>query len=104
MLMGGKPKIVEISDEQIEKIMNQSETFYKSLSEIFCPYLKAPIYFNSKGWEHLRFKSRSKARNKKEQYLRLKLVKYAPEIISKSHTLQGIWQTNEWEPQKSHGK
>ncbi len=104
MRMDGKPQGVEISDERFEKAKVNAEDVYKTLTAIPCPYLKADVHFNAKGFEHLKFKSRDKARNRMDQYTRFKLVHIVPEIIRRSHTVQGIWETNEWESQKSHGR
>ncbi len=104
MRMEGKPQSITIPDEQFEKVKSKAETAYKSAAKIPCPYLSADVHFSAKGWEHIKFKSRNKARNTFDQYVRLKLVHLAPEIVRRSHTVQGIWQTNIWETQKSHGR
>ena len=36
--------------------------------------------------------------------MRLKLLHYAPQILGKSHTLQGINETTTFERQKKHGR
>ena len=81
MRMDGKPQGVEISDERFERAKVNAEDVYKTLTAIPCPYLKADVHFNAKGFEHLKFKSRDKARNRMDQYTRFKLVHIVPEII-----------------------
>ncbi|KKU67881.1 MAG: hypothetical protein UX89_C0011G0004 [Parcubacteria group bacterium GW2011_GWA2_47_16] len=46
----------------IEKIKEEGEKFYKNLGEIYCPYLKDKVSFNTQGLEHLKFKRRERAR------------------------------------------
>ena len=104
MRMEGKPQEVSISDEHFEKAKNKAETAYKALSAIPCPYLKEDVHFNARGLEHLKFKARDRARNRFDQYARFKLVHLVPEIIRRSATVQGVWETNVWESQKSHGR
>ncbi len=40
--------------------------------------------------QHLKFKAWNKTRSIQDQYMRFKLLKYAPEVVKKSHTLQEI--------------
>ena len=78
--------------------------FYKNINFVICSYFKEKIIFNSKGLKHLRFKSDKRARPYKDQYPRLKLIKYAPEILKKSHTLQGILNIKKIESQKTNSR
>ena len=84
-------------EKDFQKIKNEAEEFYKTIGEIYCPYLKEKVVFNAKGWRHLKFKSDRLARTRCEQYARLKLLYLAPQILKTSHTLQGIWQTRRFE-------
>jgi hypothetical protein len=70
--------------------------------EIWCPYLKQKIIFNSKGKEHLKFKEKHKARLVYDQYIRMKLLKFAPIIVQDSKTLQGINETKTFELNRSN--
>jgi len=88
------------TEEDFWKVKEEKEKFYKAIGEVYCPYFKEKIKFNSKGWKHLRFKANRKARSKKDQYARFKLLYLAPEVLKQSHTLQGIWQTKGFEYQK----
>lgn len=93
-----------ISDEAFLKVKAETEALYKSQSPINCPVLKSDVHFNVDGLEHMKFKEWNKERVRSDQYFRLKFFYLVPEIIRKSHTLQGKWETKGWERLKSHGK
>ncbi|NQU82565.1 MAG: hypothetical protein HQ539_01320 [Parcubacteria group bacterium] len=91
-----------ISNQQdFQKIKEEAENFYEEIDEVYCPYFKEKIVFNTKGLRHLKFKSNRKARTMKDQYPRLKLLHFAPEILKLSHTIQGIWKTKTFEEYKA---
>jgi len=75
-------------DNSYEKLKNEAEEMYRNIQSVYCPYFKEEIAFNSKGLEHLKFKSKRKMRNRKDRFMRLKNVHLAPEIVNLSHTLQ----------------
>ena len=89
--------MIEFTDQQFKEIKERGEEFYKSLGEVFCPFLKEKVSFGAQGLEHLKFKRREKARLEKDQYMRFKLLHLAPEILKSSHTLQGILKTRKFE-------
>ncbi len=76
------------TDGNLEKIIKRAEQSYKSIGQVYCPYLKERVCFNDKGIKHIKFKSEGKARERKDQFMRLKNIHLAPLIIEKSHTLQ----------------
>ena len=86
------------------KVKNEAEKFYKTINDIYCPYFKEKIAFNTKGLKHLKFKSNRQARPGKDQYSRLKLIHLAPEVLRQSHTLQGIWQIRRFEVEKTNSR
>jgi hypothetical protein len=90
--------------EEFHRIKDKAETAYKSLPQVYFPYLACSVKFNAKGLEHLKFKALRHERSHYDQFMRLKLLHYAPEILRKSHTLQGINQTSTFERQKKHGR
>ena len=94
--------MTSFTDEQFDKLKEKSEEFYKTLGEIYCPYFKEKIIFNAKGLEHLKFKSKNHARSRGDQYIRLKLLYLAPEIIKLSHTIQGISERKVFELNRSN--
>ena len=100
MLMNGKPPKGEIEEEHFIKIKTEVEVFYKEVKPVNCPYLKKDVYFDAKGLDHIKFKSWQTARSRYDQYIRLKLFKFVPNILSKSHTLQGLYICKEWERRK----
>lgn len=50
---------MELDLSAFETVKRNGEELYKSLSEIHCPYFNEKVYFNAKGLEHLKFKTRS---------------------------------------------
>lgn len=54
-------------DEQdFQTVKSNAENFYKTISEIYCPYFKEKIAFNIKGLKHLKFKSDRQDRSEKD--------------------------------------
>lgn len=96
--------MLEFANEQFEDIKNKGEVLYKSIGEIYCPYFKEKVSFNTKGLGHLKFKSIKKARPEKDQYMRLRLIKLAPEVLKLSHTVQGIFETKKFERIRMHSR
>ncbi len=90
--------------QDFEKVRTDAETFYASISEIRCPYFGEKISFNAEGLKHLKFKSDKVARSHSEQYARLKLLTLAPQILSLSRTVQGIWHTKHFERIRMHSR
>lgn len=78
-------------------IKDKGEELYKTFVDIYCPYFKEKVYFNSHGLEHLKFIQRDKARLEKDQYMRFKLINLAPEVLKLSHTVQGVLETKKFE-------
>lgn len=92
------------NQEEFERIRDESEKLYQTLGPVYCPYLSEKIAFNAKGLRHLKFKSDQQARSHKDQYPRLKLLCLAPEVLRKSHTVQGIWKTRRFEMQNTNNQ
>lgn len=92
------------NEKDFSETKNKAEEFYKTIGKVKCPYLKEEIAFNAKGLRHLKFKSDQRARTKLDQYSRLKLLHLAPQVLEKSHTLQGIWHTKLFEAQKTNNR
>ncbi len=95
---------MKINEEKFIKEKERAEEFYKNLSSVHCPFLKEKVNFNIKGLDHIKFKRWGSNRFKGDQYMRLKLIRYAPEIIKKSHTLQGYSKTKEFERKKINSR
>ncbi|QQR50564.1 hypothetical protein IPF86_01435 [Candidatus Nomurabacteria bacterium] len=77
-------------DANYIKIKEKAEVFYKTVSEVYCPYFKEKVAFNDKGIKHIKFKSERVARDRKDQYMRLKNIHLAPLVLKSSYTLQEI--------------
>ncbi|MCG2699925.1 hypothetical protein L6274_02640 [Candidatus Parcubacteria bacterium] len=92
-------------DEQdFQKVSSDAEAFYVAIGEIHCPYFGEKIIFNTAGFKHLKFKSDKVARSRFEQYARLKLINLAPQALSLSRTVQGIWATKCFERIRVHSR
>ncbi len=102
--MDGKPLEQKISEEFFLRTKGQAEDIYKNIGKVYCPYFKEEVVFNTKGLDHVKFKSWNKPRSRFDQYIRLKLLYLSPEILKRSHTVQGVWVTKGWERRKKYGK
>jgi hypothetical protein len=49
--------------KDFEEIRIKGEDFYKTLNEVYCPYFKEKISFNTQGLEHLKFKQHERTRS-----------------------------------------
>lgn len=92
------------NQDEFEKVKDDAEKLYETIGLIYCPYFAEKISFNAKGLRHLKFKSDQQARAQKDQYPRLKLLRLAPQVLNKSHTLQGIWETKQFERNKENSQ
>lgn len=79
---------MKLSIKLFNRIKSDAIEFYNKTNEIKCPYFNDHVSFNNKGLRHLKFKAWNKTRSIQDQYMRFKLLKYAPEVIKKSNTLQ----------------
>lgn len=93
-----------VTEQQFREIKERGEAFYRSINEVYCPYLKEKVSFGAPGLEHLKFKRREKARLEQDQYMRFKLIHLAPEILKASHTLQGLFETKKFERVRVHSR
>jgi hypothetical protein len=89
--------MITFTSRQFDEVKLKGEETYKSIIEVYCPYFKEKIPFNSQGLEHLRFRQRNIGRSERDQYMRYKLIHLAPEILQASHTIQGILETKKFE-------
>lgn len=87
-----------------DRVHDSAKKQYDSLTSVWCPYLQQEVFFNTEGFRHIKFKTQRRARPKQDQYMRLKLVKYAPDILNNSKTLQGLWETRGFEKQRIHNR
>jgi hypothetical protein len=92
------------SFENFEQIKTAGEAFYKSLTKVHCPYFDGDVIFNARGLEHLKFKQLDRARSENDQYMRFKLLHLAPEIIKRSHLVQGVLESMKFERVRVRGR
>jgi hypothetical protein len=81
---------MEIDQGKFKRAKEQGEEFYKTLGKVYCPYFKEDISFNAKGLEHLKFNKKNFARPLSDQYIRFKILKFAPEVLKLTKTVQGV--------------
>lgn len=91
-----------MADKNLEKAKEEAEQVYNKIGEVHCPYFDGTVTFNRKGLKHVKFKSERKARNRSDQYIRLRNIKFAPRILEKSHTLQEYKEARVFEENKSN--
>ena len=90
--------------EKFNRIKAKAEECYKQVDNVYCPFLKKNVGFNSKGLDHIKFKSWNRSRSNSDQYLRLKFLKLAPSILEKSGTLQEYNNTKNFERVKTSSR
>ncbi len=93
---------MDINQEKFNLVKEKGEEFYKSLSEVYCPYFQEKIIFNAKGLEHLKFKKKHHARSPDDQYIRFKILRFAPEVLKLTKTVQGISEQKVFELNRSN--
>ncbi len=96
--------MLQFTDEQFEELKKNVELSYQKFGDVWCPFLQSQVTFNAKGFDHLSLKRWNHSRNRDDQWTRLKLLHLAPEVIRKSHTLQGLAEGNKFERVKVHNK
>lgn len=97
------PKI-SFTNKEFAELRLRVEQEYKAIPDARCPYLDCAVAFNAKGLDHIKFKAWNKARNRNDQYTRLKLIHLAPEVLRRSHTVQGIEQGKRFERVRVHSR
>jgi len=74
--------------KNLGQIRLQAKEIYNKIGVIHCPYFIEQISFTSEGFNHIRYKKARSERHPKVQEIRYRLIKFAPEIIRNSKTLQ----------------
>jgi hypothetical protein len=95
---------LKFTDHEFTNVLQTAQEFYRTLGQIRCPYFQENVQFNAPGFEHLRHKSWNRGRDRRDQFMRLKHLARAPEILRLSRTVQGIEHTAEWERRHKHGR
>src|ERR1700733_13848733 len=88
---------LEFTNDEFQRIRQQAETAYDGFGRVHCPYFEGQVNFNTKGLRHLLFKDWNRGRDQHDQFMRLKHLALAPEILGLSRTVQGIQETHGWE-------
>jgi hypothetical protein len=94
---------LNFNDQEFSAVLHKAQELYRVLGEIRCPYFQTNIQFSARGFEHLRRKTWNRGRDRHDQFMRLKHLALAPEILRLSRTVQGFQVTHEWERQHKHG-
>ena len=88
-----------------EEVREKAEQLYGEVGVVPCPYFgNEKVAFNARGIRHLKFKADEKARPRGDQYARLKLLHLAPQVLKLSRTVHGIWETRQFELEKTHSR
>lgn len=75
-------------------LRKRRKKFYQSIVSVFCPILNETIYFTSNGFIHLIYESNRMPRNEPEQYLKLSVLKYAPDVVKNSALISETREIN----------
>lgn len=96
----------KFDEKKFKAVKERAEELYKNIGKIKCPYLDDFVHFNTKGLDHLIFgtKKKSRTRSEQEQMVRFRILKLAPEIIARSHTLQEFNEMNSFERVKTNSR
>ncbi len=70
-----------------KKVKEETETYYKTIGQVLCPFFNKDILFTSEGFNHLMW-SDGRERDKSNQLLKFDLLRLASDIIRKSGTVQ----------------
>lgn len=95
---------LNFTDLEFYEVLGKAHELYQSLGQIRCPYFQTNVHFNARGFDHLRRKSWNRGRPRNDQFMRLRHLSRAPEILRLSRTVQGIEETHEWERRHKHGR
>jgi hypothetical protein len=79
---------------KLETLKKQQRPFYDSIVSVYCPVISDTVYFTAKGYNHLIYESNRKPRKVDEQFLKLKSLSDAPEVIKNA---KGISDTQTFE-------
>ncbi|MEI6288169.1 MAG: hypothetical protein WCP18_01095 [bacterium] len=90
--------------KKFNEVKEKAEVEYKIIGNVFSPFLKRKINFNTKGLDHIKFKEWNKARPITDQFLRLKFLSLAPKILAHTNTIQEFNGSKSLERIKSNAK
>jgi hypothetical protein len=93
---------LQFTDEEFAGVRQLAEAAYGGIGQVHCPYFGGPVHFNTQGFRHVLFKGWNRGRDQHDQFMRLKHLARAPEIIRLSRTVQGIQETHDWQRRRRH--
>lgn len=95
---------LQFTDEEFAQVLRRAQELYATIDKIRCPYFSDTVIFNAQGLEHLRRKVWNRGRSRSDQFMRLKYLAFAREILLLSRTVQGIEHTTERHRRHKHGR
>lgn len=69
---------------KLRTLKKRRRVWYDKIGSVFCPILETEIHFKADGFWHLCNKPNRKPRNVNEQYMKLSLLVFAPNVIKNS--------------------
>jgi hypothetical protein len=80
---------VKFSHEEYKVVLSNAKRIYSKIGKVSCPALNDKyIHFNSEGFNHILYKGKRKERSKQDQFMRLKSIGIASEIVKIATTYQ----------------
>lgn len=96
--------LMKFTNKEFLETRLRTEELYSTFNDVKVPYLNTEVAFNTKGLDHIKLRKWNKARSHEDQYMRLKLIYLAPQILKLSRTLQGIEKGKKFERLKVNGR
>ncbi|HWX21516.1 MAG TPA: hypothetical protein VN578_16565 [Candidatus Binatia bacterium] len=79
---------LSFAPEEFDQVLQKAQDLYDKFGRIYCPYFRDGIHFDARGLEHLRRKTWNRGREQRDQFMRLKHLARAPEILRLSYSLR----------------
>jgi hypothetical protein len=70
-----------MKDAEFQELLKERKAWYKTVGKVYCPILNEYIFFNSKGFYHLRYDTFGKARTRSEQAYKMGLLPLVIPVI-----------------------
>ncbi len=80
--------VMSFSLEKYKKLRQEVEERYRQIGSIYCPALKADIFFSAVGFHHLRYDNAGSERSKTSQFNKFMFFDDAADAIEISTTIQ----------------
>lgn len=77
-----------MKQQDYQTTKDQTYNKYKTIRQVYCPYLKENIIFNSNGFRHLIYKNKHIKRDETTQLFRFRLLPKAVKLLTITTTLQ----------------